>query len=393
MDVKALSASRIKLWQTCKYQYGCRYHKFHPEVEIDRPVYFGVGTAVHSALEFAGNLVIENKLKEFSEADIAEITKAYFKAAAKETIDDAVALDDGLSLVLHKLYTFEFAYEIVSLEKWFNVEIEGVPVVGAMDRLVKKTPKNLCVIDYKTSRTALTDDELAADVQVGIYDIVARMQHPEYSRYTVCLDYLRLFPKQVMIPKRKRNALKLQLVAVYDDIIKATKVDLKPSIHQFCPWCPYVTVCPAIKEVEEELKDLDPKQVAQARREDVADLYVKSKLLEKIYQDLKKKAYSRLVEFIRKDDLNKTDNRGKKAIAYECGDYIVSMRQNAYVSYNIDKAYRMLGADRLIKCVDLNRMRFEKEAKLSGISPEDLDKIRNVNFSKPIVDVKPKKTK
>ena len=387
MDVKALSASRIKLWQTCKYQYGCRYHNFHPEVKIDRPEYFKIGTAVHAALEYAGKLVKDNKLKKFSKADVVEITKVYFTEASTENLTDPITLDDGLTLLLHKLNTFEFGYPIISLEKWFNIKVDDVPVVGAMDRVVTITPKHLCVIDYKTSRSALTDEEMANDIQVGLYDIVARLQYPKYHRYTVCLDYLRLFPKQINISAKRRKALKIQLGVVYEEILKAKKEDLKPQLHQFCPWCDYVSVCPKIKEVEEELSKVDAKKLIEKDHTEIADIYTKSKLLERVYKDLKDKAYAKLVGIIKGGNLDPIDTTGKAAV-YKCGNYTISMRQNSYVSYDLDKAYDLLGTDRLLKCVDLNRNRFEREAKVAGISVEELDAIRNVNFSKPIIDVK-----
>lgn len=381
LKIKELSATRIKQWLECKYKYGCNYHKFHPEVVKVRPVWFRLGTAVHEALEYAGKLIVDEKLNKFEEEHKKGIIQKYFDVIANESLDDTQIMADGLVMLKNKLNTFEFDYPILSLEDDFHVEIEGVPVRGAMDRVVELEPGHVCIIDYKTSKTALTDMELFNDLQVGTYDIVARQKYPDAKEVTVCLDYLRLVPKTVTITPEKRESNIALIKSVYTSIKEAKKKDLKPLMHEFCPWCEFASVCPAMKKAA-ELSDNDEVLVS-SDLEELSDAYFKAKTLAK-YNTLRKDKLGNKIKSILSN---------KNIRTADTGTYKLSTRQNAYVRYNIPEIVRVLSLDRLVKCIDIKKQNFENEAKKVGLTEEQLTDIREVNFSKSILSVTPKKSK
>ena len=376
MDVKKLSATRIKTWLECKYKYGCKYHNFHPEIIINTPVYFKLGTAVHAALEFAGKLVVVERLSSF-DGYINDIVKEYYKEVAKVGLDDLDIIADGMDMLLAKLKRFEFDYEILSLEERFEADIDGVPVIGAMDRVVALDDDHVCVIDYKTSKTALTDTEMLNDLQVGTYDIIARQKYPEAKKVTICLDYLRLAPKTIEIPENKREANIELIRSVYEVIKASAPEDLKPSMHEFCPWCDYASVCPAVIKAKEELDNFDITNLSDIDM--LADSRFKAYTLAKHYSLLKDKIDTKIKKILRES----------KADSVSTKDFSVTMRQNVYVKYNVHDVFNILGSDRFVKCVDVKKPLFEREAKKAGISEQELKDIREINFSKPILNVKP----
>ena len=377
MEIKYLSASRMDTWVTCKYKYGCRYHKFHPEVVIDQAVHFKLGTAVHKALEFAGGLVKDKGLTSFSDDDIGAICLEYYKQAIKESLDDAVIREDGLNMLRNKLDNFEFHMPILTLEKWFEVKIEGVPVKGAMDRVVEVGNSHIGVVDYKTSKNPKTEAELLNDIQAGVYDIVARQLFPFADEVTVCMDFLRHAPVTVTIPPEKREANKLFVKSVYQDILDASEYDLKPSKHMFCPWCEYVDVCPEIQSLKKKVDEFDVSLTSDI--DELAEVYYDAGLLFSQYRLKKEVIGAKLKKAL---DAKQTSH-------LTTDKFNISVRSNAYKSYNVSDAYNILGSDKLLKCVKLNNTLFEREAKKAGLSDEDINALREVNFSKPIINIKP----
>ena len=377
MDITRLSATRIKSWLECKYKYGCIYHNFHPEILKDNPIYFKLGIAVHEALEYAGNIILSDKVTCFEDLDMTKIINEYYNQVAVLGLDDLEVVNDGVTMLTVKLRKFEYNYPILSLEEKFETEIEGVPITGAMDRVIELEPGHVCVIDYKTSKHALTDNEMLNDLQVGTYDIVTRQKYPEAKEVSVCLDYLRLAPKRIVIPKGKRESNIRLMKSVYRAIKEADKKDLKPTMHEFCPWCNYSSVCPAVRKAEEQI-DKDSIDFCDDL-DKLSDIQFKARTLSKQYSLLKDKIDSKIKEVM----------KDTKSSSISTDNYDISMRQNVYVKYNIHDVLSVLGVDRLIKCSTVNRNMFEKEAVKVGVSKEVLNEMREINYSKPILTVKP----
>jgi putative RecB family exonuclease len=61
----------------------------------------------------------------------------------------------------------------VALERRFNLDIEGIKLMGFIDRVDKLDSGALSVIDYKTNKELFTADYLANDLQLTIYQLAA----------------------------------------------------------------------------------------------------------------------------------------------------------------------------------------------------------------------------
>ena len=377
MKVKALSASRLRTWLQCKYKYGCVYHKLAPKPVEPPKDYFGVGSAVHYALEYAGKEVIENKLQVFTKENIEVITGKYIEECSRLNLGDEAVIYDGFNLLLTKLDRFEFNHKIITLEKKFNVEIAGVPVIGAMDKVVELDRNTLCVIDYKTSKSVLTDEEIKTDIQLSMYDAALRTLFPDYNSYKVCLDYLRFFPKHTERTEEQRYSFIQLLKYNYKLILETKEKDLKPELNKFCPWCDYVDVCPAIKEIKNNI----PNHQMFDDENTLADAYDKLRALGKILELKQKDIKSILIQKIKIAETNKLST----------DDFNISIRQSPRVSYDPSMLYSLIGADDLINCVTVTNKKLETLIKRGILSKEDAKIASNVSYTTSIIDVRRKK--
>lgn len=377
MKVRALSASRLKTWLQCKYKYGCIYHKLAVKPVKETKDYLYMGLADHTALEYAGKLVRDNRLKKFTQDDIDAIVGVYMKECSDIRLGDEAVIYDGLNLLISKLDKFEFHHKLITLEKKFNVEIAGVPVTGAMDKVVEFDRNTLCVIDYKTSRSVLTDVEVETDVQLSMYDAAARVLFPGYSKYIVCLDYLRFFPKQSERTEEQRYSFIQLLKNNYKFILETLEKNLTPELNKFCPWCEYIDVCPAIQKI----KDNMPEHQMFDDESDLADSYDKMRKLSKILELKMKDIKATLVEKI------KTSGSSKLSLE----DFDVSIRQTARVSYDPSMLYDIVGADDLVRCVSVTNKKVDNLIRNGTLSKEEAKTAANVSYTTSILNVRRKK--
>jgi RecB family exonuclease len=255
--VVKLSASRIKTFLDCKQKYKFMYIDRLPKVL--NPA-FKLGLACHEALEFAGNIWI--KKEKFTAADKKKILEKYTEVSVKEGISDHSIHEKGVELVKSRLKSFALGRKVVGLEIKFGmgkgshkvVTEEGVPLIGAMDKLVEIDADTLLVVDYKTSAIVPTADDLKHDVQLSIYDLTASIIYPQYKRIILSLDMLKFDPVYTYRTIEERKEFSKYLTTIHKEMTAFTEKDAKPTLNIFCPWCEYREFC---SEYEKTVKQSD----------------------------------------------------------------------------------------------------------------------------------------
>ena len=164
MRCPALSATRVNTWLQCGFKYKCMYHSDLPRKDS---IFFKLGKAVHTALEFAGKMY---EYRPFSKDEVQVIVDQFLQEAAKERIDDIELLKEGKEMVQNKISNFKFGRKTISLERFFRVKTEdGLPLIGAMDMVVEIDDET-AVIDYGGVRKKINISLL--DCRVDDYVLV-----------------------------------------------------------------------------------------------------------------------------------------------------------------------------------------------------------------------------
>lgn len=244
-----VSATRISSFLRCKQKYAFQYIDRLPKVNNPS---FKLGLACHESLELAGNIWMTNET--FTKQDYKAILDKYNEVSIREGIEDHSVHLLGRSAVKSRLDNFDIGGKIISLEDKFGptnskfpdlVSPLGVPVLGAMDKIVAYDEDTLVVVDYKTSNTVPTPDQLRTDIQLSMYDLVASILYPSYSRIILCLDMLKHSPVYTYRTEEERADFNEYLLEIYNAMMSFTKDQAKPSLNIFCPWCDYRESCQA----------------------------------------------------------------------------------------------------------------------------------------------------
>jgi RecB family exonuclease len=201
-----LSYSSISTFRQCIRKYYYQYVLRLPTKEKD---YFILGKMVHYVLEIFYKEMMSNQ-KQL----LGPLMGASFKQAREKFVeaDDAILmqaknmLQDYLGRVIAKR---EFPKEMLQEEK-FEIEIDGVPVTGVIDRIDFNNNNEATVIDYKTGKRIKDPKDFDNDLQLPIYAIVASEKYNIPLENLVCkLDHIkakkeqRLKPNQELVKKAK----------------------------------------------------------------------------------------------------------------------------------------------------------------------------------------------
>lgn len=253
---RPLSHSSISMFQECPQKYKFKYVDKLPEKPRH---FFSFGQSVHLALEYFYGV---QALPAPSLEQVLEFyEKNWVPLGYKDPGQEAQYKEDGrqiLTAFYHK-HIRDYALPFF-VEYGFNLEVEGVPVTGKVDRIDKRADGTLEILDYKTGK-ALAGERVKTDAQLTMYQLACEtllgMKVAKLTFY-----HLPSLKEQVVErhPAELIDGLKRRIVSTAERI-SAGSFEPKPA-ESVCRWCDYKPLCPAFK----------PRFAAQALPEPDAEL-------------------------------------------------------------------------------------------------------------------------
>lgn len=367
-----LSATRVSSFLQCPQKYWFSYVKKLPKKSNPS---FKLGLACHEALEFAGNIRMKRKL---TDKDKEAVLNKYDEVSVSEGIENMSVHKEGKKIVKDKLESFN-KEKIIAVEEKFGFGKDstktesGVPLIGAIDKVIEVDRETLVVIDYKTSNTALTPDQLESDLQLSIYDYVARTKWPGYKRYILSLDYLKSEPIYTYRHEEERDELNKYLKEVYTQMCNLTEDKVVPRLNMFCSWCDFKENCPKYMKVCSK-KDYVFSDLALMSNEEIYKEWNDIKDTVKLLSARERDISSVIMEKVVEND-ETVANDGKEAY----------VRQNSNKAYDVEMLSKVIPYKDLLKMVRTTKSQIDKYLK---DHPEHKNLVENaisVNYSRPFL--------
>lgn len=373
-----LSATRIGTYQRCKRKYWFQYHEKMPK--LSNPA-FKLGLACHEALELAGKIWLEKG--SFNDADLEKIFTFYDEISIKEGIEEMDVHAWGKDMVKSRLPSFAVGNRILSLEAKFgfwndptNQDLEtqyGVPLMGAMDKIVELDNDTVMIVDYKTSKTAPTPDQLKEDLQLSLYDLVASILYPQYDRIVLCLDMLKAEPVYSYRTLEQRESFDKFLLTVYNSMLKLEKKDAYESLNIFCPWCDYKDYCDKYQEActKHEYEFLPTSKLTD---DELVNEYSMIASTVKILDTRKRELGMIIMEKIKNAGANL---KGEKKQIY--------IRQNARTNYDTKEVHKLVPSEDFATMVNLNKKAVDAYCSKYPKIKKEVIKSATTNYTTPFL--------
>jgi len=250
MKCKPISSTYIKTFTQCLQKFYFKYHTDKEPVMSGEARAFGI--AMHEALEYMYKILMGTG-KRPTEDDYTAVYKRFLEAGVQNNLSNQALYDEGRLILKAKLDAYDPTEKVIGLELKFGMPSHepvlavntygGTPMVGAIDRVFELDQDTAVVLDYKTSRTALTDSEAAVDEQLSLYDLVVHMLYPQYKNIIIVLDYLRLSPVITHRTEEQRIWFSKYVDTIYEQVDALSEEDIKPRLNEFCGWCDYRNYC------------------------------------------------------------------------------------------------------------------------------------------------------
>jgi len=373
MEIKRLSATAIRDFLQCNLKLVFRYDREIPSIKNDHAK---IGIAVHEALEqFTRRMLNKKSFPDASDYEFA--VSAFMNCATHEGLGNMSFYSDGKTMVTEYIDKYDPSEEVLDVEHRFKlVTPEGVPIAGAIDKVVKINDDTLAIIDYKTARTAMTSWQLQDDIQLSMYDLAASLIWPEYTNRILYLDYVRI-DKQVSTYRTEEDRVIFRefLASLWIQINKMPEEEIKGTINNLCGWCDYKSQCPDYAAfIKSDSITLSP--MTEMEDTDFLDHWTsvtaKKAVLEARQRELKMIASERSM-------------RGNDIAD---GSRELHSTQAARTNYDIEEVVGIMPKEDLFTVLAVNKARLDRYVKDHPELKPALAKVATVNYNAPVFKIK-----
>lgn len=252
LAVRHLSAASVDRYRTCPKRFWYQDVSRLPTGSEPSPV-LAQANAVHHALERFFGLPVDDRSLEGLHRALRAVWSQHRGIAFASRDEEAAFGREALDMLAMFASRFDLTVQPIARERRFRIRLSmRPPIVGKVDRIDSCT-SGVHVIDYKTGRHALDDDDLPADSASLIYAVAAEQLLGRPVR-SVRHIYLRSGTEAVwQLEDEDRASCRSRLERLCGEILAA---DVFPGVTgPHCSWCPYDLHCEERQRVS--LDELD----------------------------------------------------------------------------------------------------------------------------------------
>jgi RecB family exonuclease len=203
------------------------------------------GNAVHTALKGYYDAVLVGK----------KLTREQFLNVFEEQLSIS-AFDDPHQKELYlaqgrdqlgefyDLRNSEGTPQVLSTEKFFELVVNGVKVIGRIDRTDRQADGTIAIVDYKTG-AAKDQEEADESLQLSIYAMAAEQMWNQIPARLAFYNLETNATSETQRTPEELTATKHRIVEVAS-LIRDGRFDPKPGQH--CMFCGFREVCPKQEE-------------------------------------------------------------------------------------------------------------------------------------------------
>lgn len=369
MQLKALSATGIKDYLQCALKIVFRYNRDIARMSNDHAK---IGIAVHEALEqFTLRMLAKQSFPDPTDYEFAVTT--FMNKATEEGLENMGFYTDGRRMVTEFVDRFDPSEEVLAVEEKFRLETpDGIPIVGAMDKVVKINDDTIAIIDYKTARNALTPYELRDDIQLSMYDLAASIIWPEYSNRLLFLEYVRIDKKvSTYRTTEEREAFGEFLKSVWLQIAKMDEREVKGKINRLCGWCDYKEYCDQYADF------MDSAEFAMPSLANMTD----GEFLE--HWD-KVSEHKSVLEARQRELKMMASERAHRGEEFRAEGRELYSTQQARTNYNVEDVVPLIPEEDLFSVLTVNKTRLDRYSKEDPDLKNKLAKVASVSYNAPV---------
>lgn len=297
------SYSRLESFKQCPRKYAYQYIE-KPDVEKQPTIEAHLGTVCHETVQQIYKDLLLSKRMSLEETlafydDRWERIKPPNLRIIRDRYTEQNYKDTGRRYV-EEFYKTNSPFNdgrTIGIEKQLQININGIQMIGYIDRLVDHGSGQYEIIDYKTNKDLPSPDDLNSNWQLPLYHIGLSEILPDIKDVT-CTWYFLAHGKPISLKKQAEHLDQLKK-DIQELVVKINETqEFEPKVSALCSWCDFESICPARKhfvEVEKLPVEKFPKEMGVQ----LVDAYIEAKQKAGENESLVKELEQKIFEYAR----------------------------------------------------------------------------------------------
>ncbi len=145
--------------------------------------------------------------------------------------------------------------ETIATEKTITCDLGDFKLSGRVDRIDRHTDGTLEIIDYKSGRWEVTQEQVYRDFAMRCYQLILSDLYPDTPIQATIYCLRSGISATAMLETEERDLFREEILALGDEIIYGDYSGLIPEPIEMCPECEFLRLCKRYwtKEKQKEL--------------------------------------------------------------------------------------------------------------------------------------------
>ncbi len=247
-----LSPSKITTYLACPVKYRWTYVDARGKWYLRSKSYYSFGTTLHRVLERFHNA--QDAGVTTTDEVMAAYEEGWIDAGFRSSEEMAEAFGEGRE-ILHRhvvqAQTRQATAKTLFVERQLRHDFGEFALIGRVDRVDEHLDGTLEIIDYKSGREAVSEEDVVSDIAMACYQLLLRRKFPG-RRVTATIMALRTGASATSSMSDEEMAeFEGDLLKLGREILHEHYEELVPIFKSICPHCDFLPLCRKHPEFEE----------------------------------------------------------------------------------------------------------------------------------------------
>lgn len=244
-----LSPSKITTYLACPAKFGWTYMKPRGRWYMRAKSYYSFGSSLHRVLERfhdSGDTGVET-----THEALAALEESWLDAGFTSAEEMADAYGEGKNIIERYVEEHEVpraGVDTLYVEKLLKKDMGEFTLVGRLDRIDEHNDGTVEVIDYKSGRTEVTDEDVATDVAMGCYQVLLREAYPDRPVKASIVSLRSGAQASYSMGPDEMNEFEFALGELGRKILSHDYYELEPIRKRLCEGCDFLVLCKTHQE-------------------------------------------------------------------------------------------------------------------------------------------------
>ncbi len=249
-----ISPTKLSTYLACPVKYRWTYIDGRGKWYLRAKSYYSFGTTMHRALErFHAS---DDTGVDTTDQVLAAYEDNWIDAGFSSAEEMAEAYHEGKEMLERHVQDYkkrETKGRILFVEKQLKLDMDLFDLVGRIDRVDEHEDGTLEIVDYKTGRDTVSEEDVANDIAMSCYQLLMSREFPDRPILATIHALRSGDHATASLSREELEQLDVDVRRLGGEILTQEYYDLTPRPKRLCEGCDFVPLCRQHEEFAEQL--------------------------------------------------------------------------------------------------------------------------------------------